>query len=135
MMPKTIANKLSMIQRNRLMEYVAGAQAIALHQQTDNSLREAGLLRPYTSAPGGNSNPRPKHLMLTELGREVVCHILGQYADALHACGLTEMVLTENQLSEAIRVSSRRITCEQIERFRADAEYAAVSVRRTPATA
>ena len=130
MIAQRIANKLSQIQRHRLMEYVGGAQNIALHQQTDRSLRDYNLLRPATSAI---NNPRPPTLMLSELGREVVCFVLGQYADALHACGLGESVFTESQLSEAIKLSSRRGTClEQIERLRVDADYAAASAQNIP---
>lgn len=132
MMPKQIARELSTIQRNRLIEYVAGPRHIALNN-TDNSLRTEQLLQPAAS---NRTNPRPSKLMLTELGRAVACIILGQYADALVACGLADRVFTESQLSSAIKLSSRRTSCpEQLERLLADADCAAASAEPMPVTA
>lgn len=70
--------------------------------------------------------------MLTELGREVVCIIIGEYADALVACGILEWTLTESQLSSAIKASSRRKQCP--ENFPAAAGSADVFARPIPQT-
>ena len=113
-----IANHLTKTQRDCLIEHVHGPQPFHTNviRQTKQSLVETRLLRPPN---GENMALRPTELMLSELGREVVCIILGEYADALVACGLTEP-LTESQVLAAIEEASKRKPCP--ERLLADAK-------------
>ena len=130
MTPSQVARCLSIVQRNRLISFVPGPQAIDLSKPTDNSLRAEKLLKPES---GGINNPRPSGLMLTDLGREVSCIILGQFADALVACGVTEWPLTELQLAAAIKESSRRKPCPPlIDSLSADAGSVDASAPNIP---
>jgi hypothetical protein len=134
MEPSSIARSLSNIQRNVLIDHVLGPQLFYAQQyeqpgrnirQTKQSLLDSKLLRPIT---GKETSVRPPKLELTLLGREIVCIILGEWADRLVACGVTDLPLTENQLSNAMRAAQRRTPCpNQTERLIADAEFAAVS--------
>jgi hypothetical protein len=57
----------------------------ALRRSTVAALTSAGLVRPDRKGA-----MRPRFTLLTELGREVVCCVLSQYADALVQCGLLD---------------------------------------------
>jgi hypothetical protein len=128
MLPKHIARLLSNIQRNCLIDHVPGPQPFHTntHRQTKQSLVDLKLLGPLS----GILPTRPAELKLTELGRETVCIILGQYADALVSCGVLHDPLTEIELQSAIRESTRRKPPCQI-KSPAAAENAAVSVQPT----
>ena len=128
MLPKAIARLLSNIQRNCLIEHVPGPQPfhISKARQTKQSLFDFKLL----GTPGGIPNARPTELRLTELGREVACIILGQYADALVSCGVLHEPLTEVELQSAIRESTRRKPLCQT-KSPAVADVAAVCVQPT----
>lgn len=89
----SISNKLSACQRAVLIEHVPGRvpinneidPAAALRRSTIQALTSAELIQPDRKGA-----MRPRFTMLTELGREVVCCVLGQYADALVQCGLMD---------------------------------------------
>lgn len=89
----SIANKLSACQRAVLIEHVPAKMpvsneidaAAALRRSTLAALTGAGLV-----CLDRKGTMRPRFTMLTELGREVVCCVLGQYADALVRCGLLD---------------------------------------------
>ena len=108
MLPKHLANKLSTIQRNCLVEHAPGPQPFRAYQsdkfghrarQTKQSLLDLKLLRRTDCE---NIAIRPTELQLTESGREVVCHILGQYADILVDLGCIDL-LNKNLLTNAIK--------------------------------
>ena len=124
MSPRQIARTLSNIKRNRLIAHVSGPLPfdVGPTRITNNSLLAEGLLR---RLDGENVAMRPTVLKLSELGRAVVCVILGEYADSLVSCGIMEWPLTENQLSSAIKESSRRKPC--FEKSLAVAAHADVS--------
>ena len=138
MEPSSIARSLSNNQRNTLIDHVLGPQQFYARQyeqpernirQTKQSLLNYKLLRP---TPGKEASVRPPELMLTELGREVVCFVLGEWADKLVACGITGLPLRENQLFAAIRDGQRRAPCPPPEPSPADVERAAASARYIP---
>ena len=132
MSPSSIARNLTIIQRNCLIAHVNGPQPFLTNdaRPTKRSLIEYGLLR----APCGGQPrvSRPKELVLSELGREVVCIVLGQYAEALIAAGALEFPLSKNQLSSAIQAAVRgKTSCYG---SFVDADGVAVSVPATPQT-
>ena len=94
MSARTMASNLSAGQRERLIAHIRGPQTIDYRTgPEENLIRRAvvallgkGLVRNDTY--GGAI--RPKHTLLTELGREVVCHVLGDYADGLVTAGVLE---------------------------------------------
>jgi hypothetical protein len=78
-------------QRDFLIEHVNGLQTIDVGEdtRTRTALFARDLIR-YVGA--GRSTERPHFTALTDLGREVVCSILGDYADALVKSGCLEEV-------------------------------------------
>ena len=130
MLPKHIARLLSNIQRNCLIDHVPGPQPFHADtaRQTKVCLVDLKLLGQLDGMR--NEAARPAELKLTELGREVVCIILGQYADALVSCGVLYEPLTEPELQAAIRESIRRKPLCQI-KSPAVAGAAAVCVKAT----
>jgi len=66
---------------------------------------EDGLLRCRTRE---NYTSRPTELVLSELGREVACVILAEYADALVIAGVLDEPLTENKLAAAMKKSAQQ---------------------------
>jgi hypothetical protein len=84
---KYIANVLSKAQRDSLIAHIDHPQPVNCRGPefvTKLSLLERRLLR--------GEHPdmtRPQYTRLTELGREVVCAILGDYADKLSQVSLT----------------------------------------------
>jgi len=113
MSARSIARSLSNIQRSSLVEHAPGPQRYFTDtdRKTKQSLVDAGLLRPTARE---NQAKFPPELVLSELGREVVCFILGDYADALVASGVLEqlpIILTENKLADAMKAAQRRAPC------------------------
>lgn len=87
---RSIAFNMPKPQRDMLIAHIDGPQPVTTsgHEwSVRNSLHAKGLL---AYPVGGPINPTTTHI--TELGREVLCSILGDYADALVRCG----ALTEN---------------------------------------
>jgi hypothetical protein len=81
--PKGIALILSRSQRRMLMEHAVGPQQFVTGQPTTPTVRSmlaTGLLK-------GKPRLHPKYTELTVLGREVVCIVLGEYADYLLRVG------------------------------------------------
>jgi hypothetical protein len=78
MTPRTIANQLSRQQRDCLILHLDNPQSIKRGPEftTAYSLMYRDLLR-------GDAPNFPRFTLLTELGREVLCAVLGDYADAL----------------------------------------------------
>lgn len=73
-----IAHKLTKPQRDLLLEHVDGLVPVkqGLENFVRNALFERRLLRFERTL-------RPQNTILTDLGREVLCALLGSYADAL----------------------------------------------------
>lgn len=110
---RTIINHLSAVQRNCLIDHIDTPQPFlrigdavtnGLHR-TKNILMEKGLLCATENAI--RPKDRVKELRLTELGRAVVCEILGEYADFLVRAGALED-LTKSQLLDRIRWALQR---------------------------
>lgn len=78
------ARDLNHAQRGVLIVHVTGKQTATRGCKTTYSLMTRGLIR-YVGAKGESNSPRPTHTVITEEGREVVCAVLGEYADALVA--------------------------------------------------
>ena len=77
--PSGIAHGLTKLQRDVLIAHVRGPQLfIAAHKYTPTTigLMSKGLIH-------GFGMIKPHHTTLTVLGREVVCIVLGDYADRL----------------------------------------------------
>src|SRR5260221_7160930 len=113
MLPTTIARNLSASQRGCLISHIDGPQPLTVLPggifRTKTILVDRGLL----CVPQNGTTPkaRLKELCLSDLGREVVCHVLGEYADFLVAAGCLE-TLSKRQLMENInRASHRRPQC------------------------
>ena len=87
-----LVNRLSAPQRNALIKHALGPMPIdnrispegARLRSTIGSLCHIRLLRQAQAAA------RPTHTVLTDKGREVLCCLLGQYADALVAVGFLD---------------------------------------------
>ena len=84
---RAIANKLSKQQRDFLIDHIDGPHPISQGYETfvRNALEARGLV--CFDLP---QSLRPKTTIITELGREIVCAILGDYADALVRSGVIE---------------------------------------------
>lgn len=88
----SVARKLTSPQREILIEHAIGPVPIdlrvshegAIRRSTVNSLFTLNLIRK------SGQSPRPTATVMTDLGREVCCFILGQYADALVRTGLLQ---------------------------------------------
>lgn len=74
------AGLLSHDMREKLVAHAAGPRQLVVGCRTTKALQGRGLIR-YPS----RNKITPSETMLTEQGRQVVCVILGQYADALTA--------------------------------------------------
>ena len=89
MSARSIASRMPKPQRDLLIAHVDGPQPLTIGHESKarNALIERNLLR--------FNDPmafRPKTTHLTNLGRETLCIILGDYADALVRCGALETV-------------------------------------------
>lgn len=96
--------KLTMLQRNLLIDHIDGEVDVVLSDphktQTRNAMMVLGLLRGTPSQAN-----RPRATVLTERGRMAVAMILGDYADALVRAGLLEQ---ENPLLVLQRLKAAR---------------------------
>lgn len=90
MSARGIINKLSKPQRDSLMAHADGPQPIVVSPEilTRSALIDRGLIR-YV-IPGGVPTARPHRTALTEIGREVLCVMLGDLADTLARNALQE---------------------------------------------
>lgn len=83
MLPAALARQLSRTQCDFLIDHIDSAHPLR-HDNNEDRTRSAlisrNLIR-YEYAP--TIVGRPRATVLTQLGREVVCIVLGQYADAL----------------------------------------------------
>jgi hypothetical protein len=81
---RSIAFKMPKPQRDLLIAHIDGPQLLAIGPETSTrtALIDRKLLRFDTYA-----SLRPKNTIITALGREVLCAILGDYADALVRAG------------------------------------------------
>jgi len=80
-----IAAILKVAQRDLLIEHANGPNPIDRSSPREGSrvvLKRHGLIF-WSNAMGNHNVSAPTHSALTELGRETVCCILGQYADSL----------------------------------------------------
>jgi hypothetical protein len=94
-----IAHRLSRKQREMLIRHVAGSQPFIIGTETPTvqSLMGLRLLK-------GDRQINHRNTALTYLGREVVCVVLGEYADALLLAGLDyEQRLLPTKQTEVIR--------------------------------
>ena len=88
MSARSIANGLRKAQRDFLMAHIDGPHPITTHGR-EWAVRNSLLNHALIAYPiGGMKNPTSTHL--TELGREVLGAILGDYADALVRAGCLE---------------------------------------------
>lgn len=79
MTPHGYSRELTSLQRDYLIDHACGPRPIIVSEdfKSRNALLSRGLIRtPAHSA-------RPTYTELTELGRKVLCCVLGAYADAL----------------------------------------------------
>ncbi len=108
MLPTTIARHLSPAQRQCLIAHIDKPQPLVIKDAESNGLYKTKMVlcEKQLLCPTDNS-PRPKSLRMTRLGREIVCHVLGEYADFLMAAGCLEP-LTRTQLFANIKVASQR---------------------------
>lgn len=91
MSSREIAVRMPKPQRDLLIAHVDGPQPLTISHESmvRNALLARDLLRFDNRA-----SLRPKSTHLTDLGREVLCAILGDYADALVRCGALETIPT-----------------------------------------
>ena len=89
MSPNTMARSMPKAQRDLLIRHINGPRPLAIGPEiyTRNALVLRNLLR-----FDNPQNLRPRATLLTDLGRETVCIILGDYADALVRAGVLESV-------------------------------------------
>ncbi len=102
--------KLSKLQREFLIDHVDGVRPF-IDQQIENMTRESmiarGLVRYH---PQSRSHlGRPDGTALTNDGREALCTILGQYADAL-CRAVTARRLTEHTEANLLRILTETAT-------------------------
>lgn len=88
---REIVNRLSKSQRDHLIEHISGPQPILTGPQVHitGALISRNLIR-YVHKFNDKHAKFPHHTKFTEFGREVVCIILGDYADALVRAGVLE---------------------------------------------
>ena len=108
MLPTTIAKNLSIPQRNCLIAHI-DPQPFNITDRTASIMIERGLL---CGSDTGVRRDRVKSLRLTELGKETVCHVLGEYADFLVACGCLGGLTKYQFLQNIRRASMRRPQCD-----------------------
>ena len=103
------AADLSRAQREVLIVHALGPQPVQRSdvQRSDNGrtgiiLMRRGLIR-YTGPDGKCGGSRPTHTLLTEDGRQVVCAILAEYADALVASAEFLKTIKAPMIAEAGR--------------------------------
>ena len=112
---REIVSRMPKIQRDFLIEHVNGAQTIDVGEdtRTRTAMFARDLIR-YVGA--GKDGERPHFTALTELGREVVCSILGDYADALVKSGCLEdaplIVVNKSPKIASLELESESITPE-----------------------
>jgi len=88
-----IASNLKVLPRRLLIEHCPGPRPIIRgpEENTRQSLLARELIR-YDWAPASHHTGFPKATVLTELGREVVCIVLGHDADSLTASQFRKIV-------------------------------------------
>jgi hypothetical protein len=86
---RSFVAKMPKLQRDSLVAHIEGPQQIVtgMERFTRQALISRGLLH---HDPANMMTSRPSKTALTELGREVVCIILGDYADALVKADMLE---------------------------------------------
>ena len=87
---EAIARRMPRPQREMLVEHVHGPVSIVRKGGacfTQMRLIDVGLLYRSMADGANTSTIRPTHTAMTENGREVVCWILAEYADALVRAG------------------------------------------------
>lgn len=90
MSARSIANGLLKSSRDLLINHIDGPVPLTIHGN-ERGPRNALLARSLIAFPrGGMTTPNSTHI--TNLGREVLCCILGDYADALVRAGVLENV-------------------------------------------
>lgn len=100
--------RLSVAQREELVNHVAGAQPFTVGPRGDGArmfcvrkLIELGLIK-------GDHRERPRFTHITDAGREAAAAILGEYADALVQAGCLEARLRPIDLVELIKQDGER---------------------------
>ncbi len=90
MSAREIVNKMSKPLRDSLTAHANGPQPIVVGPESSSrsALISRGLVR--YDLPGNVPTRRPHRTALTDLGREVLCVMLGDYADALVRVGCLE---------------------------------------------
>ncbi len=89
MSPRSMARSMPKAQRDLLLRHIDGPQLLAIGPETYT--RNALVLRNLLRFDNPN-NLRPHATLITDLGRETVCIILSDYADALVRAGVLENV-------------------------------------------
>jgi hypothetical protein len=86
------------VRENQPIDYTIGSVE-NLVRRSSESLQVRGLISPE----GHGNKINPTSTVLTDLGREVVCHVLGEYADGLVTAGVLDhpQVIRINRLRSA----------------------------------
>jgi hypothetical protein len=102
MAPEATASLLSAAQIEMLIRHIDGYCPVILDKE-ESPTRIALLRRKLLCYPGWACvTSRPCVTALTELGKEVICIVLGRYADHLHRNMLTRET-SENVIDELVR--------------------------------
>lgn len=99
---KAFVRRLSVVQREVLIEHVAGAKAVVVSKQGDEGYSTVLKLISLQLVRGDHHH-RPRFTMLTEAGREAAAMVLAEYADALVAAGCLEPALRPLDLARMLR--------------------------------